>query len=68
MTIGIIIMAVAVFDIHMERKAVENMNPNKILAGLTPVNISILRAILLCRFHFCMARATIKPPINRKIT
>ena len=61
-------MAVAVFDIHIDRKAVANIKPSYIRAGLTPVNMSIFNAILLWRFHFCIARATINPPINRNIT
>ena len=64
---GIIIMVVAVFDIHMERKAVANMNPISILPGLMPKNIKTLIAMRLCKFHRSMARAIKKPPKNRKI-
>ena len=36
--IGTIIIAVAVFDIHIERKEVANIKPSKILPGLIPNN------------------------------
>ena len=60
-------MVVAVFDIHMERKAVANIKPSKILAGLLPKKIRILVAIRLCKFHFSIANAIIKPPMNKNI-
>ena len=65
---GTIIMAVAVLEIHIERKAVANIKPSKMRAGLVPVIMRIRKAIRLCKFHFCMASATRKPPIKRKIT
>ena len=63
---GIIIMVVAVFDIHMERKAVANMNPISILPGLIPKNIRTLIAIRLCRFQRSMASAIKNPPRKQK--
>ena len=66
--IGTIIIAVAEFDIHMERNAVAIMNPRISLEGLVPVIEIIFSAIRLCRFHLCIAIAIIKPPIKRKIT
>ncbi len=65
---GIISMVVAVFDIHIDKNAVANINPNKILAGPVPSNNKILRAMRLCKFHFCMANAIRNPPINKNIT
>ncbi len=32
-----------------------------------PTLETIVRAMRLWRFHFCMARASMKPPMNRKI-
>ncbi len=65
--IGSIIMAVAVFDIHMDKKAAANIKPNKIMIGLLPVRDRIFRAMRLCRFHFSSARAMMNPPIYRKM-
>ncbi len=42
---GTIIMAVAVFDIHMESNDVASIKPSKILPGLIPNEIKILSAI-----------------------
>ena len=47
MTIGIIIIVVAVLDIHIDKKAVANMKPVRILPGLTPVIMSIFMAMRL---------------------
>ena len=66
--IGSIITAVAVFEIHIDRKAPENINPNKIEFAVPPNIEIIFRAIRLCNPQFSMAIASINPPINRKIT
>ena len=58
---------VAVLEIHMDKNPVANMKPNIILSVLPPSFKIILRAILLCKFHFWIAFARINPPINRKI-
>ena len=39
--IGSIIKAVAVFDIHIERKAVASMKPSTILEGFVPITRTI---------------------------
>ena len=65
--IGTIIIAVAVFDIHMDKNAAVAMNPITILEGPPPMSRMIRRAIRLCKFHFSIVRAIIKPPKKRKI-
>jgi len=65
--IGTIIMVVAVLEIHIDRNAVAIIKPNKILPGFTPNHFKTLRAMRLCKFHRCMARATKNPPIKRKM-
>jgi hypothetical protein len=67
-TIGTIIIVVAVFEIHMERKAVAAMKPRRIARGRTPKRTSTRRAMRRCRSQRCMARATRNPPMNRKMT
>ena len=64
---GTIITAVAVFEIHMDKKADAVMKPSIIVDGLPPIRRIIQSAILLCNRHFSMAIAIIKPPIKRKI-
>ena len=59
---GSIITVVAVFEIHMERKAEAKIKPKMICLILVPVIEIILRAMRLCRFHFCIAKAKINPP------
>ncbi len=49
---GKIITDVAVLLIHMDKNAVAIMNPKIILLLFTPTRLMILRAILLCNFHF----------------
>ncbi len=66
-TMGTIIIVAAVFDIHMERNQVATMKPMRILNGWTPKRRRMRRAILLWSSHRCMARATMKPPIKRKM-
>jgi hypothetical protein len=66
--IGSIIKAVAVFDIHIDKKAVAAIKPTTIEFGLPPKRLIILKAILLCRSHSSIARASKKPPRKRNIT
>ena len=65
--IGIIITAVAVLETHMDRNPVAIMNPATTPPGLVPMALTVTRAIRRCRFHRCMARARMKPPMNRKM-
>jgi hypothetical protein len=44
---GTIIMAVAVFEIHIDRNAVAAINPSNTRRGLVPVNSMIFSAIRL---------------------
>ena len=64
---GSIIMAVAVFDIHMDKIQDANIKPLNIRKGLPPAMESIFSAIHLCRSHFSMLKAMIKPPIKRNM-
>ncbi len=66
--IGIIIMAVAVFEIHIEMKPVASMNPSTRRRGLVPTTRMIWSAIRRCRFHRCIDIAMINPPRKRKMT
>src|SRR5690606_5400045 len=65
---GSIITAVAVLEIHIERKAAEIINPNSIEFAVPPNKEIILSAILLCRPQFSIAIASINPPTKRNIT
>ena len=60
-------IAVAVFEIHIERNPAATMNPSTIREGPPPIVRMILRAMRLCRFHFSIVRAIMKPPRNRTI-
>lgn len=64
---GSIITVVAVFEIHIERNAVATINPRRTLETLLPIIEIMVKAILLCKFHFSTANAKIKPPMNRNI-
>ena len=64
---GSIIKVVAVFEIHIERKAVVHIIPKMIFLGLVPRMETTLRAILLCNPHFSMEAAKKNPPMKRKI-
>ncbi len=61
--IGSIITEVAVFDIHIERKAVAIMKPRIIFRTSVPIRLMIDRAMRLWRFHLSIAMAMMKPPI-----
>ena len=63
---GSIIIVVAVLEINIDNIAVAIMKPKIILDFLVPVYFIILRATLLCKFHFSIASAMIKPPTKRK--
>ena len=63
---GKIITDVAVLLIHIDKNAVAVMNPKIILLLFTPTWLMMFRAILLCSFHFWIAIAKIKLPINKK--
>ena len=65
--IGSIITAVAVFETHMETKPVATMKPRTSRDGLVPIMPTIARAMRLWRFQRCIARARMKPPMNRKM-
>ena len=47
-------------------KAVAIIKPKIMLITLVPIILIMLRAILLCKFHFCMAIAIINPPTYKK--
>ena len=68
MPMGSIMTAVAVFETHMDRKPVAIMNPAIICGGLVPISRTVSRAMRRCRFQRCMASASRKPPMNRKMT
>ena len=55
MTMGIIIMVVAVLEIHMDRKAEVAIKPTRIRPGLTPISINSFRAMRRCRLQRSMA-------------
>lgn len=61
---GSIMVAVAVFEIHIDRKAEASMKPSTILSGPPPTVAIIVNAIRRCRFHFCITRAMMNPPIK----
>jgi hypothetical protein len=62
---GIITMAVDVFDIQADKKAVATMKPAMIRLGPMPMVCTTNRAMRLCRSHFSMAMAMKKPPYMR---
>lgn len=65
--IGSIITAVAVFETHMEMNPVAIMGPRISREGLVPMAPTIASAMRLWRFQRCMARASMNPPMNRKM-
>lgn len=64
---GSIITAVAVLDTHMEMNPVAIMKPRTRFTVLAPMNFRTPSAMRRCRFQRCMARASMKPPMNRKM-
>ena len=63
--IGSNIKVVDVFIIHILINALTNIKPPIRYFASVPIKRSILRAILLCRLTFSIARANMKPPRNR---
>ena len=57
---------VAVFEIHIDKNAVANINPSITLRASIPIKEIILIAILLCNFHFSIPIAIKNPPKYRK--
>ena len=62
MPIGIIIIAVAVLDTHIDNSAVAIMKPAIRRVGFTPTRSTMWMAMRLCRFHRCNASANRNPP------
>ena len=62
---GIIMIAVAVFEIHIDRKAAASMNPSTIRAGPPPTERMTHSAMRRWTSHFSMVRAIMKPPRKR---
>lgn len=60
--IGYIIIVVAVLLSHMLNSPVESIKPSTMRSPRVPVALMILSAILLCRFHFSMAKPRTNPP------
>ncbi len=67
MAMGTIMIAVAVLEIHMERKAAAIMKPRTRRVGPPPIRRMTHNAMRLCSRHFSMVTAIMKPPIKRKI-
>jgi hypothetical protein len=63
---GTIMMAVAVLEIHIERKAAATMKPRMMREGPPPIRRMIHSAMRLCSDHFSIVRAIMKPPMKRK--
>ena len=64
---GSIMTAVAVLETHMLMNPVAIMNPPISWRGLVPTSNTVASAIRRCRFHRCSARASMNPPMNRKM-
>ena len=62
---GIIMIAVAVLEIHIDRNAAAIMKPRTMRPAPPPTVRMIHSAIRRCRFHFSIVRAIMKPPRNR---
>lgn len=65
--IGSIMTVVAVFDTHMLMNAVAAMNPPTIRAGRMPAVRTVTSAMRRCNPQRCMARASMNPPMKRKM-
>ena len=63
-TIGNIIAAVAVLDIHIDKNAVANIQLSIILLGDVPIISIIFNAILLCKPDVSTPIAKINAPRN----
>ena len=64
---GGFILAVAVFDNHIERNPVAIINPSTKRCGCPPIIRNIFNAILLCRFHFSTATALMLMPMGMSL-
>ena len=62
--IGSTVIAVAVFEIHIDRNAAAIMKPRTMRAGPPPTRRMMLSAMRRWRFQRCMVRAIMKPPMN----
>ena len=65
--IGSIMTVVAVFEIHMLRKALATMKPSTRRSGRLPTRRMMWSAIRRCRPQVCIERAIMKPPRKRKM-
>ena len=65
--IGNIMMAVAVFEIHIDSTAAESIKPSTRCAGRPPASRMIFRAMRRCKCQRSIASASKKPPRNKKI-
>jgi hypothetical protein len=63
--IGSNMIVVEVFIIHILSRQELNMNPPIIDLPPVPVNFKTVKAIRLCRLHFCMAIDKKNPPKKR---
>ena len=64
-TIGSIIIAVAVSEIHMLRAAVAIMKPSTSFRPPVPTRLTMKSAIRRWRFQRCIAMAMKNPPMKR---
>ncbi len=64
---GIIMTAVAVLDTHIDRNPVAIMKPATTIVGLVPMARTVRNAMRRWRFQRCIASATRKPPMKRKM-
>jgi len=64
---GMIIIVLAVLEIHIDRNHVATMNPSMRRRGLVPRIKMMRRAMRRCSSQRCIASAKMKPPMNRKI-
>ncbi len=62
---GIIMIAVAVLEIHIDKKAPANMKPRMMRSAPPPTVRMIQSAIRRWRFHFSIVRAIMNPPRNK---
>ena len=65
-TMGSIMATVAVFEIHIDKKAVVVMNPSMIILGDVPTRMRILSAIRRWRPECSTPMAIMRPPRNIK--
>lgn len=64
---GIIITAVAVFEIHIETAAVDTSIPNSKRRGSVPMARMMMSATRRCRPHCSIAAPRVIPPRNKKM-